>query len=27
MYRFVEEVNLNPVKSTLAGVKNCMEGI
>ena len=27
MYRFVEEVNLNPVKSTLAGARNCMEGI
>jgi hypothetical protein len=27
MYRFVEEVNLNPVKSVLAGAKNCMEGI
>jgi hypothetical protein len=27
MYRFVEEVNSNPVKSTLAGAKNCMEGI
>jgi hypothetical protein len=27
MYRFVDEVNLNPVKSTLAGAKNCMEGI
>jgi hypothetical protein len=27
MYRFVEEVNLNPVKSTLAGAQNCMEGI
>ena len=27
MYRFVEEVNLNPVKSILAGPKNCMEGI
>ncbi len=27
MYRFVEEVALNPVKSTLAGAQNCMEGI
>jgi len=27
MYRFVEEVNLNPVKSILAGANNCMEGI
>ncbi len=27
MYRFVEEVNLFPVKSVLAGAKNCMEGI
>jgi len=27
MYRFVEEVRLNPVKSTLAGAQNCMEGI
>jgi len=27
MYRFVEEVDLNPVKSTLAGAQNCMEGI
>jgi hypothetical protein len=27
MYRFVEEVNLNQVKSTLAGAQNCMEGI
>jgi len=27
MYRFVEEVNLNPVRSTLAGAQNCMEGI
>jgi hypothetical protein len=27
MYRFVEEVNFNPVKSILAGAKNCMEGI
>ncbi|MEW6374497.1 MAG: hypothetical protein AB1502_01725 [Thermodesulfobacteriota bacterium] len=27
MYRVVEEVNLNPVKSILAGTKNCMEGI
>jgi hypothetical protein len=27
MYRFVEEVSLNPVKSTLAGAQNCMEGI
>jgi hypothetical protein len=27
MNRFVEEVKLNPVKSVLAGAKNCMEGI
>jgi hypothetical protein len=27
MYRVAEEVNLNPVKSILAGTKNCMEGI
>jgi hypothetical protein len=27
MYRFVEKVNLNPVRSILAGAKNCMEGI
>ena len=27
MTRFVEEVRMNPVKSVLAGVKNCMEGI
>jgi hypothetical protein len=27
MYRFVGEVSLNPVKSTLAGAQNCMEGI
>ncbi len=27
MYRFVDEVSLNPVKSTLAGAQNCMEGI
>jgi len=27
MNRFVGEVNLNPVKSVLAGAKNCMEGI
>ena len=27
MTRFVEEVKLNPVKSVLAGAKNCMEGI
>jgi hypothetical protein len=27
MYQFVQEANLNPVKSTLAGAKNCMEGI
>jgi len=27
MYRFVDEVNLKPVKSTLAGAQNCMEGI
>jgi hypothetical protein len=27
MYRFVEEVSLNPVKSILAGAQNCMEGI
>ena len=27
MYRFVEEVNLNPVKSILASANNCMEGI
>jgi len=27
MYRFVEEVSLNQVKSTLAGAQNCMEGI
>jgi len=27
MYRFVEEVNLNPVKSILAGAQNCMEEI
>ncbi len=27
MYRFAEEVNLFPVKSVLAGAKNCMEGI
>jgi len=27
MYRFVEEVRLHPVKSTLAGAQNCMEGI
>lgn len=27
MYRFVEEVKLNPVKSVLAGAKNCMEGV
>ncbi|RPJ10417.1 MAG: hypothetical protein EHM36_03440 [Deltaproteobacteria bacterium] len=27
MTRFVEEVTLNPVKSVLAGAKNCMEGI
>lgn len=27
MYRFVEEVKFNPVKSCLAGAKNCMEGI
>jgi hypothetical protein len=27
MSRFVEEVKLNPVKSVLAGAKNCMEGI
>ena len=27
MYRFVDEVRPNPVKSILAGAKNCMEGI
>jgi len=27
MTRFVEEVTLNPVKSVLAGTRNCMEGI
>jgi len=27
MTRFVEEVQLNPVKSVLAGAKNCMEGL
>jgi hypothetical protein len=27
MTRFVNEVQLNPVKSVLAGAKNCMEGI
>lgn len=27
MYRFVEEVKFNPVKSCLASAKNCMEGI
>jgi hypothetical protein len=27
MTRFAEEVTLNPVKSVLAGAKNCMEGI
>ena len=27
MTRFAEEVTLTPVKSVLAGVKNCMEGI
>lgn len=27
MYRFVNEVKLNPVKSVFAGAKNCMEGI
>jgi hypothetical protein len=27
MTRFVEEVELNPVKSVLAGAKNCMEGM
>ena len=27
MTRFVEEVQMNPVKSILAGAKNCMEGI
>jgi len=27
MTRFVNEVKLNPVKSVLAGAKNCMEGI
>ena len=27
MTRFAEEVKLNPVKSILAGSKNCMEGI
>ena len=27
MTRFVDEVTLNPVKSVLAGAKNCMEGI
>jgi len=27
MTRFVEEVQLNPVKSVLAGAKNCMEGM
>jgi hypothetical protein len=27
MTRFVEEVKMNPVKSVLAGAKNCMEGI
>ncbi len=27
MTRFVEEVEMNPVKSVLAGAKNCMEGI
>lgn len=27
MYRFAEEVKLNPVKSILAGAQNCMEGI
>jgi len=27
MTRFVDEVQLNPVKSVLAGAKNCMEGI
>jgi len=27
MYRFVEEVDLNPVRSCLAGAQNCMEGI
>ena len=27
MNRFVEKVNLNPVRSVLAGAKNCMEGI
>ncbi|HYB19819.1 MAG TPA: hypothetical protein VEH09_02765, partial [Thermodesulfobacteriota bacterium] len=27
MTRFAEEVKLNPVKSVLAGAKNCMEGI
>jgi hypothetical protein len=27
MYRFVEEVNLSPVRSILAGAKNCMEGV
>ncbi len=27
MNRFVEEVSLNPVRSVLAGAKNCMEGI
>ncbi len=27
MQRFVAEVKLNPVKSVLAGAKNCMEGI
>jgi hypothetical protein len=27
MQRFVAEVKLNPVKSVLAGAKNCMEGM
>jgi len=27
MTRFVDEVQLNPVKSVLAGAKNCMEGV
>jgi hypothetical protein len=27
MTRFVNQVQLNPVKSVLAGAKNCMEGI
>jgi hypothetical protein len=27
MYRFVDEVRLMPVKSVLAGAKNCMEGM